>query len=180
MNADWRKDKKARRKCWVTWYNMKWRCENPNAEYYHRYGGRGIRVCEEWHDFDAFMNWSYESGYDPYAEFAQCTLDRIDNDGDYCPENCKWTDIKEQTKHTCRSNHVTYKGNTLTIIEWSELLGIPPMRMYKRSDLGMTPAEILYPGKLPVRRTQLNLERVVDARIATIYEERTCYEHRTM
>ena len=145
---DWRNDQKARRRVWTCWYNMKCRCEKPSTDSYHRYGGRGIKVCEEWHDFETFLNWAYESGYDPYAEFGECTLDRIDNNGDYCPENCKWSTVKEQTKNTSRNNLVTYNGETRPIIEWSEILGVPVMTMYKRSNLGMPPEKILYPGSL--------------------------------
>ena len=163
---DWRQDQKARDR--IRWIRngMIRRCENPKDRYYHRYGGRGIKVCPEWHNLETFLNWAYESGYDPYSKFMKCTLDRIDNDGDYCPENCKWSDIKEQTKHTCRSNYVTYKGDTRTIIEWSEILGVPVKTMYKRSDLGKSPAEILYPKRLYMELTQKSLEAAIDARIA--------------
>ena len=133
------------------------RCENPSDKYYHRYGGRGIKVCDEWHELEAFIQWAYESGYDPYAEFAQCTLDRIDNDGDYCPENCKWSTVKEQTKHTCRNNLVTFNGETHPLIEWAEITGIPVIRLYKRAELGKTPEEILYPGKLPIKPKRTTL-----------------------
>lgn len=75
------------------WYGMKKRCKNPSSEKYHRYGGRGISVCCEWHDFSVFMGWALGHGY---AE--NLTIDRIDNDGNYCPDNCRWITSSENSK----------------------------------------------------------------------------------
>ena len=82
------------------WAGMLQRCNNSNADHYEYYGGRGISVCPEWkHDFLAFRQWAYASGYDPDASYSKCTIDRIDNDGDYCPENCRWVDMLTQSKN---------------------------------------------------------------------------------
>ncbi len=79
------------------WKSMKQRCTNPNCKDYKNYGNRGICVCDEWfHDFNAFRNWAYSHGYDETAPQYQCTIDRIDPDGNYCPDNCRWVDMKEQ------------------------------------------------------------------------------------
>ena len=79
---------------------MKARCTNPNRPKYPRYGGRGIKVCDEWNkDFLCFYNWSISHGYSPELQ-----LDREDNDGNYCPENCRWVTLRENTKNYSYDN----------------------------------------------------------------------------
>lgn len=81
------------------WRNMKGRCENGNRDEYNNYGGRGIKVCKEWHDYAAFKKWAYESGYDENAPFGECTIDRINVNGNYEPNNCRWISNVEQQKN---------------------------------------------------------------------------------
>ena len=78
------------------WAGMLDRCRNPNASQYKDYGGRGICVCEAWHDFQNFYDWALSSGYDENAPRGQCTIDRIDVNRNYEPENCRWVDMKTQ------------------------------------------------------------------------------------
>lgn len=101
------------------WSRMIWRCEKPQAKGFSGYGGRGISVCEEWHSFDVFRNWALASGYQDTL-----SIDRIDNNGNYCPENCRWVTPKEQANNR-RSNHkVEYNGQTKNISEWADYFGL--------------------------------------------------------
>lgn len=113
------------KRLWYVWRGMKERCRNPRHIGWKRYGGRGIKVCEAWQDFDAFRSWALANGYRD-----DLTIDRIDNDGDYCPENCRWSTFKEQARHTSRSRII--KGKTLA--EWVEITGIPRSCIVNRID----------------------------------------------
>ena len=102
------------------WADMKNRCLNPNLSKYRRYGGRGIQVCDEWlNDFQAFCDWSMANGYR-----EDLTIDRIDNDGNYCPENCRWATQTVQQNNKSSNHLLTYDGQTFTITEWATRMNI--------------------------------------------------------
>ena len=78
------------------WVGIRQRCNDPSHKSYKNYGGRGIRVCDEWNDFMTFKDWAIRNGYDESAEYGDCTIDRIDVNGNYEPSNCRWVDMKIQ------------------------------------------------------------------------------------
>ena len=90
------------------------RCYDENCKSYNLYGGRGIKVCEEWHSVENFAQWSYSNGY-----ADDLTIDRIDCNGDYCPLNCRWADKITQNNNTSRNHKITYGDRTMTIAEWA-------------------------------------------------------------
>ena len=102
------------------WLQMKNRCFNKNTSRYKDYGGRGITVCDEWrNDFKAFYDWSMSNGYSD-----DLTIDRINNDGDYEPNNCRWVTMKVQNRNSRNCHTLTYNGETHTVTEWAEKLGV--------------------------------------------------------
>lgn len=125
-------DGKTNHPLYGTWFQMISRCENTNAIHYDRYGGRGIKVCEEWHDFWKFVEWSDSVGGRPDGY----TIDRINNDGDYEPSNCRWADFETQSYNKSSNVFLTYKGKTLTIKEWSIITGINHQTLLNRINRG--------------------------------------------
>lgn len=127
------------------------RCERKSHEYFHCYGGRGIKICEEWNDYKKFREWALNNGYS-----ENLTLDRIDVNGDYCPENCRWANWEIQQNNK-RSNHnLTYGGKTQTISEWSRSTGINKTTIRARIMAGWSVEDVL---NKPVRK-RLNGHRL--------------------
>ena len=117
---------------WRVYQNMKTRCINPKYCLYHRYGGRGITICDEWmNSFTSFREWAFKNGYKP-----ELSLDRINNDGNYCPENCKWSTVIEQANNRRNNRMITINGETDTMANWSRRTGIPYWVIQKRLGCG--------------------------------------------
>ena len=112
--------KLSRTRIYRIWWNIKRRCEANNQYTYKYYGGRGIKVCEEWlADFMNFYKWAMANGYR-----EELTIDRIDVNGNYEPKNCRWEDMKVQSNNTRKNHFVEYKNEKHTIAEWSRILGL--------------------------------------------------------
>lgn len=102
------------------WQGIKGRCFNKNDARYARYGGRGITVCDEWrNDFQSFYDWAMANGYSD-----NLTIDRKDNDGNYCPENCRWVDDQTQARNRSSNISITIGNSTRPLMEWCEIFGL--------------------------------------------------------
>lgn len=112
------------------WLGMKERCFQKNSETYKDYGERGITVCDEWlgeSGFKNFYDWAMNNGYSD-----ELSIDRINVDGNYEPNNCRWATIKEQANNKTNSFNITYKGETKTLAQWAEKLDLPYKTLYAR------------------------------------------------
>ena len=119
-----------------TWQGMLSRCNKPTDKDYARYGGRGIKICDRWLDP---RNFADDMGDKP----AGCSLDRIDPNGDYCPENCKWATSAEQGANKRNNRKITHDGQTLHLSEWCRRLGVKPSTVLNRLNSGMDPSNAL-------------------------------------
>ncbi|MCM1218815.1 MAG: hypothetical protein NC548_30390 [Lachnospiraceae bacterium] len=125
------------------WRNIKSRCYNPKFIGYENYGGRGITMCEEWlHDFAAFQIWALNNGY---TEFL--TIERIDNNGNYEPSNCRWATMKEQGNNRRTNRHLTANGESKTISQWAEELDISRELIRSRIRAGWSAEDALFTPK---------------------------------
>lgn len=116
------------------WQDMLNRCRNKNNHNYHNYGGRGIEVCDEWKSYINFKEWAISNGYE-----NNLTLDRVNTNGNYCPENCKWSTIQEQENNR-RNNHlITAFNKTQTLSQWSRESGIKITTLRARLMRGIKP-----------------------------------------
>lgn len=134
------------------WKNMKNRINNPNRDNYHRYGGRGIKICDRWYDFLLFledMENSFEEGL---------SLERVDNDGDYCPENCKWATKKEQSNNQEKSLELLFEGVIYTESQLSEKTGVNRTTIQRRRNAGYSVEEMIYGRESVVCRKSKSLE----------------------
>jgi hypothetical protein len=125
------------------------RCENQNVSHYFRYGGRGIAICKEWRNsFEAFGNWALSNGYRD-----DLSIDRIDVNGNYCPENCRWATPKEQSNNK-RNNHlIEYNGETKTMKQWCDQFGVSFDLVKQRiNKLGWSPEMAFFTPSAQARR----------------------------
>lgn len=113
-----------------TWCKMRARCNSQKDGNYKNYGGRGIKVCDEWNASPLpFISWAESHGW---YDGCGLTLDRIDCNGDYSPDNCRWANCKTQSNNKRTNHYITYKGETHTTAEWAEIIGISLSGLHKR------------------------------------------------
>lgn len=127
-----RKDGRSSSDLYGIWFQMIGRCENPNHIKYSDYGGRGISVCSEWHDFWNFVKWSDSVGGRPNG----FSIDRIDVNGNYEPSNCRWANSKTQSLNKRSNRIITFNGKSKPLHEWALSLGISDQSLAKRIDKG--------------------------------------------
>lgn len=119
------------------------RCENPNTPKYENHGGRGIGICEEWsgkNGLTNFYKWAMENGYQ-----ANLTIDRIDNDGNYEPSNCRWTDYDSQNRNKRDNVYITINGISKIVEDWSRECGVGSLTIQKRLSDGVEGEDLLKP-----------------------------------
>lgn len=111
----------------VIWRSMRQRCNDPNANNYHKYGAKNIKICKEWDEFIVFYEWSVKNGY-----ADDLSIDRIDSSGDYEPSNCRWATNLEQANNRSSCINITYNGETHTLSQWSIITGIEYKKLWGR------------------------------------------------
>lgn len=124
---------------YAIWVSMKRRCLNKNDRSYNNYGGRGIKVCDRW--IESVVNFFEDMGPRPGKEYS---LDRIDVNGNYCPENCRWATRKEQAGNTRMTRKVTYQGNTKCLRDWAKKTGISEKTLANRLNAGWSIEDTLF------------------------------------
>lgn len=121
---------KPRHRFYRIWDGIRKRCTKPDDDHYPRYGGRGVKL--HWQNIDQFkddMFASYEKHVEQFGEL-DTTIDRIDNDGDYCKENCRWATRKEQGRNRATNVHINYRGRKMTVSEYAEIKGVSRLPIY--------------------------------------------------
>ena len=126
------------------WHGMNVRCYDKNNKAYCNYGGRGITICDEWkNDYLAFKEWAINNGYSD-----ELTIDRIDNNKGYSPQNCRWANAYVQMNNRNFNHKVTYNGETHTLAEWEKLTGIKQTKIRQRLKKGLPLEKVFYNGDL--------------------------------
>ena len=122
------------------WKSMRHRCYSEKHRSYNNYGGRGIKVCEEWlgeNGFLAFVKWAENNGYSD-----SLTIDRINVDGNYCPDNCRWITFKENQNNKRDNRYIFYNGETKTLAQWAEEYNMTQCELKRRLDYVQLPIDI--------------------------------------
>lgn len=110
---------KGRTRLYNIWVGMRQRCRDSHVKSYAHYGARGIKVCKEWNDYPTFKKWAMDNGYSD-----NLTIDRIDVNGNYEPNNCRWATYKQQANNTTHSRYIFFRGEKRTMAEIADILGV--------------------------------------------------------
>lgn len=123
--------KSHKERLYETWKNMRRRCYDKSNKRYANYGGKGVSICDDWNEYSNFRKWALENGYS-----ENLTIDRIDVNGNYCPENCRWTDNIVQANNTTRNRYIEYNGKIQSMADWAREFGIKYYTMNNRIQHG--------------------------------------------
>lgn len=135
-----KKHGKTKTRLFNIWVNMRQRCYNSKIPEFHLWGGKGVAVCDEWrNDFKTFYDWAMSNGYTD-----ELTIDRIDNNGNYEPSNCRWVTAKAQAMNLSSNHKITINGKTKTLCEWLEVAPITASTYHKRKKKGMNDKDALF------------------------------------
>lgn len=132
--------KKDNPRLYSIWKSMQQRCYNTNHKAYQNYGGRGIQICDEWigdSGFKNFVEWATDNGY-----CESLTIDRIDVNGNYSPQNCRWITHRENQNNTRHNRYIAYNGETKTLAQWAEIYGLRQCELKRRLDYLNLPIDI--------------------------------------
>ncbi len=140
---------------YTSWHSMKQRCNDQNKDNYERYGGRGIRICEQWESFEIFLQ---DMGHKPTTSH---TIERINNDGNYEPGNCRWALKKEQSRNRRNNRHLTIDGVTRVLSEWAELSGVNPITISGRISRGWSIESAVWQSPAAQHRSKNNIKESV-------------------
>lgn len=131
---------KYKRPLYLIYHSMKCRCYNPNDRAFHNYGARGIKISDKWNTYEKFEEWALENGYK-----KGLWLDRINNDLDYSPDNCRWATPKEQQNNKRTNRNIKIGDEEHTMQEWADITGIKAMTIARRIELGWKDKDIIKP-----------------------------------
>ena len=143
------------------WNHMITRCYNPDCDVYKDYGGRGITICDEWREsFENFMKWALSNGYNPKAKLSDCTIDRIDVNGNYEPHNCRWVDMQTQFRNRRNTLRIEWRGKMISWQDFADETGITiPKFVRRRVEVGMSADDIIQEWELKNDKENYMTER---------------------
>lgn len=147
-----------------TWLNMKDRCLNPNNSHYHIYGGRGVGICDEWKaNFTSFYEWAIANGWS-----KGLSIERIDVNKGYYPENCIWIPLSQQSLNKRNTIKVEVGEETLSVHEYAASIKCPPVTIYSRIARNGSASVVLRPPKTPVLQFDVNGKFIAEYESATL------------